>query len=87
MDDWFAGSFLEMDEKDPTTGKKKYLLGPDFGKVWVTIICIFLLWFAAFANVLVEPFRVGWLETPVLAGNGKALDRTVVIRPCPCVEL
>ncbi|CAN5504231.1 hypothetical protein BH11PLA2_BH11PLA2_03840 [soil metagenome] len=64
MDDWFSGSFLEMDEKDPTTGKKKYLLGPDFGKVWVTIVCIFLIFYAG--KYIYKQCMTNWRPTETL---------------------
>jgi hypothetical protein len=46
MNEWFEGSVFENDEKDPTTGKPTYLVGPGIGKVWITIVLIFVCWYA-----------------------------------------
>ena len=47
MDEWFQGSFMELDEKDPTTGKPKYWVGPGFVLCWATIIFLAIGWYAA----------------------------------------
>jgi hypothetical protein len=46
VDEWFEGSIFEQDEKDPTTGKKKFWVGPGLAKVWITIFLMFVCWYA-----------------------------------------
>lgn len=46
MDDWFQGSFMETDEKDPTTGKPKYYVGPGLVLTWATILFLAMSWYA-----------------------------------------
>jgi len=58
MSDWFAGSFLESDDMDPNTGKKKFYLPPGVCTLWIIVPSLFMIWkCGVFA---VKRFFVNW---------------------------
>lgn len=40
FDEWFEGSIFEKDEKNPTTGKPEYWVGPGLAKTWIVIFSL-----------------------------------------------
>jgi hypothetical protein len=67
MPEWFEGSWMEQDDKDLTTGKKKYIVGPGIGQLWVSIICLFLMWYAG--KFVYRQIKENWRPTEMRTGN------------------
>jgi DNA-directed RNA polymerase subunit M/transcription elongation factor TFIIS len=65
MPEWFKGSVFETGDKDPVNDEPKYYVNPGFVTLWVTVISLFLMWYAGrfIYRMLVHNFRPTELRT------------------------